>query len=90
MVESYKYHGITLENKLNLIQHTKEMNKKIIKRTNLISRVLYKFSTRTTIIIWQSLVRSIIDYSKNISLSKNKQSKKIMETTYNMSLKKCL
>ena len=66
------------------------MKKKIMKRTNLISRVLYKFSIRTRIIMWQSLIRSIIDYSKDISLSKNKKTKKIIETTYNMSLKKCL
>ena len=72
IIEEYKYLGITLDNRLNLINHIKQLKTKIMKRTILIQRILGNFSIRTRIIMWQSLIRSIIDYSKETSLIKNK------------------
>ena len=63
---SYKYLGVTLDNKINLIDHFHKTYKKASGRIRLLKRIRHNISPSTAGSIYQMMIQPIIFYCNNI------------------------
>ena len=63
---SYKYLGVTLDNKINLIDHFHKTYKKASGRIRLLKRIRHNISPSTAASIYQMMIQPIIFYCNNI------------------------
>ena len=70
-VETMKYLGVIIDNKLNFKEHFEYVNKKMAKKVYFLSRMRKKLDQETKKIIYKSLVVSQIDYCSSILFMSN-------------------
>ena len=63
IVSNYKYLGIIFDELINFNAHIKHVKEKVEKRAKLLKKMMLEYTLSTRIILWQSLIRSILEYS---------------------------
>lgn len=64
--QCYKYLGVSLDNKLNLVEHHSNIYKKLSSRIKLLKRIRHKISPHTAALIYQMMIEPIMFYCNNV------------------------
>jgi hypothetical protein len=87
IVKEYKYLGIIFDEKLNLDRHLEELNTKLTTRAKTLKKQTWRYGIETKIIIWNSLITSILSYSKIVEKARGKYKWKKLESLYKKTCK---
>jgi hypothetical protein len=90
-VQTFRYLGVMVDDKLNFHQHIKKICKQVTYKTNVLKKCAYLFDLKFKTILFKLFIQSQFDYCSTLLFNLNNQSdQEKLETLFSKSLNKFL
>lgn len=89
-VKSLKYLGVTIDEKLNFVEHVSHIESKVLSKIYLLNRIRKKLDTQTAKTIYDTTIQPYFDYCPSVLFMCDKSSVKKMQVLQNKAIRTVL